>query len=414
MQRGAPKLAGFMPLSWRALRYGAPRLRAGAADKHALRPGGAGPYDAPELRGLLHASASELAAADVWGLGVVLVSLMLGQPPLLVGASGEQLQPGEQPVHYVRLPGAMPTAPAGLTVLVWAMLSIHPADRPSIEAVSAALAALAPTSSDLPSAPNALAAPKAPEAPIAGLALGTVDAPGFRRARGRECRSGTVGSEASGAWATPPSEAAMSAPAANETWHPPTHHAPPPTPTALLVDASAGRSVLGAPAYPLSCPLSPPINPTGAPHAAKQAFELLPLRAGGPAGAPFVDSFLTRRSSVGSSSTRSASPSGTISPWISPDINTAAHRTDAPSPAALGAWSARGDGSENAGCHASACAASGGRPSHGMPATKPLPTISAQRSPQPVFRRLQPKPVPTISAQRSPQPVFRRLQPRAR
>jgi len=150
MRRGAPKLVGFMPLSWRALRYGG-ALRAGQADKHALRPGGTGLHDAPELRGASHASASALAAADVWGLGIVLVSLLSGSPPSLMGASGEHLTAAAGPVHAVQLPDAMHAAPAALTALASAMLSMDPADRPSIEAVSTTLAMLVPSDPESPS-----------------------------------------------------------------------------------------------------------------------------------------------------------------------------------------------------------------------------------------------------------------------
>ena len=306
LRHGAtPKLVGFMPLPWRALRYGA-ALRAGAADKHALRPGDTGLHDAPELRGASHASASALAAADVWGLGVVLVSLLCGQPPMLMGASGERLAAGGVPVHHVELPDAMHSAPAELTALARAMLSIHPADRPSTEAVSGALAARALAELERPpgvppeaSAPAALSAP---EPPIASAAHGGAHAAAVLAQAGRsQWHSKVVApSVETDSAATPSSEVAMSAPAVDEARDSP--HTSPPTARAPGTD---GRK---------PCTRSPPANPTGAPQGAIWRLEPLPPRAsnpGGPTGTLFADGWLTRSgssSSLASVSMRSASP----------------------------------------------------------------------------------------------------------
>ena len=71
-----PTLLGFDPPAWRQLKRG-PSL----GDSLALRPRDHEGRDAPELAGRSHARFSELAAADVWSLGVLFVSMLLGEPP---------------------------------------------------------------------------------------------------------------------------------------------------------------------------------------------------------------------------------------------------------------------------------------------------------------------------------------------
>ena len=79
-----PTLLGFDPSVWRQLKRGPSH-----GDKLALRPRDREGRDAPELAGQSHASFSELAAADIWALGVLFVSMLLGEPPDTKFAPGQ-------------------------------------------------------------------------------------------------------------------------------------------------------------------------------------------------------------------------------------------------------------------------------------------------------------------------------------
>jgi len=112
------KLLGFDPLSWRQLRFG-PSI----GNHHALRR--AGLHDAPELAGRQHASESELAASDMWALGVLLTAILVEEPPVLAPSRAE--------IHW---PRAVSLAPAPLQQLLASLLSLTPSERPSSAAVA--------------------------------------------------------------------------------------------------------------------------------------------------------------------------------------------------------------------------------------------------------------------------------------
>lgn len=117
---GDVKVLGFEPSSWRQIRRGAKR-----GELHALRA--VGPLDAPELVGRTHASAAELAAADVWSLGVLLVALLVEEPPQLRGHVHEG--------GGVSLPDGMQEASPALMTLVTSMLQCDPAKRPAVDEI---------------------------------------------------------------------------------------------------------------------------------------------------------------------------------------------------------------------------------------------------------------------------------------
>lgn len=147
------KLLGFDPLIWRQVRFGA-----SIGEQHALRRPGV--HDAPELAGRTHASVSELAAADVWSLGVMLTAILAEEPPQCVHSEG------------VRLPAAIDAAPLGVRHLLNAMLNVTPSERPSSSAVQAHAEALLRTRGEQgTTAPAMLASPASSGTSTSGLSL---------------------------------------------------------------------------------------------------------------------------------------------------------------------------------------------------------------------------------------------------
>ena len=140
------KLLGFDPQSWRQVRFG-PNLDG----QLALRP--PNPHDAPELSGRTHASASELAAADMWSLGVLLTAVLVEYPPVY-----------DHSTSLIQWPQALHAAPPALRHLLECLLHPQPSQRP----LSAAVAAHA----------HALLRSRAQCAPMAsGLELSKASAP---------------------------------------------------------------------------------------------------------------------------------------------------------------------------------------------------------------------------------------------
>ena len=113
------KLLGFDPQSWRQVRFG-PNLDG----QLALRP--PNPHDAPELSGRTHASASELAAADMWSLGVLLTAVLVEYPPVY-----------DHSTSLVQWPQALHAAPPALRHLLECLLHPQPSQRPLSAAVAA-------------------------------------------------------------------------------------------------------------------------------------------------------------------------------------------------------------------------------------------------------------------------------------
>jgi serine/threonine protein kinase len=163
LHEGAPKIIGFERAEWREMKYGSSKCvesqsdSVGGEDSEgkespatllALRPPKR--FDAPELKDLTHASLDTLKAADVWGLGVLLTSLLAGAPPSVASAAGLtgsecSTSPDASPLSpsvWVHLPfedeGMEP--PPELLSLIVCMLDARPSARPSAADVSVRLA----------------------------------------------------------------------------------------------------------------------------------------------------------------------------------------------------------------------------------------------------------------------------------
>ena len=127
----AVALLGYHPPAWIELKRGPSQ-----GGQVAIRASGEGSRDAPELRGRTHASLAELAAADVWAVGVLFVSMLNGAPPRTELCHREM---------FVALPPDVERAPAGVVDLCNAMLRLSATDRPdSATLVAAAKALLMP------------------------------------------------------------------------------------------------------------------------------------------------------------------------------------------------------------------------------------------------------------------------------
>jgi serine/threonine protein kinase len=177
LQDESPKLLNFLTPAMRAIVHGPPILDADDRDRVllALRPDHSC-LDAPEIAGRSHAEFHELAAADVWALGVLLTSLLAGAPPNIVRASDRV---------SVQLPQLLEQrAGEKLNCLIRGMLRLNPADRPSATSVH--------------DAASAIVMPPPPSAPPSALMSAPPQAP--PRAADRSCRSDSDLSATS--WAT--------------------------------------------------------------------------------------------------------------------------------------------------------------------------------------------------------------------
>jgi serine/threonine protein kinase len=128
LREDAVALLGFHPPSWIELKRGPSQ-----GGQIALRPSGEGSRDAPELRGRTHASLAELAAADVWAVGVLFVSMLDGAPPRTELCHSEM---------FVALPPDVERAPTAVVDLCNSMLRLSATDRPNSATLVAAAKAL--------------------------------------------------------------------------------------------------------------------------------------------------------------------------------------------------------------------------------------------------------------------------------